>query len=124
MPNDLASLCKNDGLILSGNKIAVRFGSGRGHVVFVDETPDHYLLRAVAARRAVLETLERPEIWAWRRNRTSMLVGFRVDDRGRLLAESWVPKAGLSRDEFQTYVWTLAAEADRVEFLLSGRDVD
>jgi hypothetical protein len=124
VPSNLASLCKDDGLVLCGNKLAARFKSGRGHVVSIDEKPDHYLLSAVVARRAVLEKLERPEIWAWRRNRSSALVGFRVDDRGRLLAESWVPKAGLSKDEFQTYVWTLAAEADRVEHLLSGRDLE
>ncbi|HEU5178897.1 MAG TPA: hypothetical protein VFU24_15710, partial [Burkholderiales bacterium] len=57
---------------------------------------------------------------AWRRNRSSQLVGFRVDQRGRLVGEAWVPKAGLSAQEFQVYVRRVAAECDRFEYLLTG----
>jgi len=32
------------------------------------------------------------------------LVGFRLDQKGRLVGEAWVPKAGLSGDEFLLYV--------------------
>lgn len=124
VPTDLASLCASDDFKLSGNTLSVSFDSGRRHLVVMSEAADHYLLSAVVVRRAVVASLDRPEIWAWQRNRASELVGFRVDDRGRLVAESWIPKIGLTKEEFQTYVRNLAAEADRAEHLLSGRDVE
>ena len=124
MLSELATLCRAEGLALSGSNLEVRFSSGRRHRVAITEAPDHYLLSAVVVRRAVLGSLEQPEIWAWRRNRVSALVGFRVDRRGRLLAESWVPRPGLTSEEFQVYARNLAAEADRVEHLLSGRDTE
>lgn len=122
MPNELCALCKCEGLLLSESSLTVQFDSGRRHVVTISDEADHYLLRAVVVRRAIVESMEQPEIWSWRRNRSCALVGFRIDERRRLLAESWVPKAGLTADEFQMYARHLAAEADRVEHLLSGRD--
>jgi len=50
------------------------------------------------------------------------LMGFRIDRRGRLVGEAWVPKAGLTGEEFQLYVRHLAVEADRFEYGLTGRD--
>jgi hypothetical protein len=38
------------------------------------------------------------------------------------VGEALVPKAGLSTQEFQLYVRTVAVEADRFEFVLTGRD--
>lgn len=59
---------------------------------------------------------------AWSRNRSVMLAGFRVDERGRMIGESWVPKAGLTASEFQFALRHLAEESDRFEFQLTGRD--
>ena len=58
----------------------------------------------------------------WQRNRRLMLVGMRFDKQGRLVGESWVPKAGLVGDEFLVYLRTLARECDRFEFQLTGED--
>jgi hypothetical protein len=44
--------------------------------------------------------------------------------KDRLIAECHVPKHGLTEDEFQFYLRTIAIEADRLEFLLTGRDVE
>ena len=60
----------------------------------------------------------------WKRNRATQLVGFRIDDRSRLVAEAWVLKIGVTPEEFQLYVRTVAKESDRFEFLLTGRDVE
>jgi hypothetical protein len=38
------------------------------------------------------------------------------------VGEAWIPKAGLTESEFQLYVRTLAIEADRFEYALTGRD--
>lgn len=50
------------------------------------------------------------------------LVGFRLDQKGRLVGEAWVPKAGLSRDEFLLYVKRVADECDLFEYHLTGND--
>jgi hypothetical protein len=53
-----------------------------------------------------------------------MLVGFRIDRQHRLVGEAWIPKAGLVAEEFQLYVRMLAAECDRFEYALTGKDVE
>lgn len=60
----------------------------------------------------------------WRHNRAAQLVSFRIDTRGRVYAEGWIPKAGLTAQEFQLVLRRVAAESDRLEFLLTGRDMD
>ena len=62
-----------------------------------------------------------PELRAWQRNRTSELVGFRVDRQGAMIAETPVP-SGAGRDEWAFLAFNLARSADRFEYLLSGRD--
>ena len=42
----------------------------------------------------------------------------------RLVAESLVPKAGLTAEEFQLYARTVARESDRFEFELTGKDIE
>ena len=61
--------------------------------------------------------------WTWRRNRGNAIVGFRVDRRERLIAEAVAPKIGLTDAEFETYLLAVAAEAERMELVLTGRDV-
>jgi hypothetical protein len=42
-------------------------------------------------------------------------VGFKIDGRGRLVGEAWVPPAGLNREEWSVYVRAVARACDRVE---------
>jgi hypothetical protein len=58
----------------------------------------------------------------WERNRRTNLVGFKIDARGRLIGETRVSKAGLTRAEFNVYLHATAAECDRFEYLLTGLD--
>ena len=88
----------------------------------VSEDSDCYRLAAIVAGPAALSGVADAPIRIWLRNRESHLVGFRIDRRGRLAAEAWVPKAGLSTEELQLYFRTIAEEADRFEFALIGRD--
>jgi hypothetical protein len=69
-----------------------------------------------------VEEIPDAAVRAWVRNRSVMLVGFRVDERGRMVGESWVPKPGLTAAEFQFILRHLATESDRFEFQLSGQD--
>jgi hypothetical protein len=109
---------------VDGSAIRVRFADERHHKVEVQERAEHYVLRAIVARPSIASQGSELPVHVWRRNRATRLVGFRVDARGRLVGEAFVPKAGLSAEEFQLYVRNVAAESDRFEYLLTGRDVE
>jgi hypothetical protein len=118
-------MSREAGLRVVGGEIEVKFSDERRHWVTVEERPDRNELRlwAVAARPAMLpHDPEGPHVHAWKRNRLSDLVGFKIDGRGRLVGEAWVPLAGLNAEEWALYVRTVAQACDRVEYLLSGRD--
>lgn len=115
-------LCKAKGFTVDGEAVDVHLADQRKHRVYVSNRGEEYLLLGVIARRAVVEQLDDPIFVTWKRNRNSELVGFRIDDRGRLIGEAWVPKAGLTADEFQLYLRTLAVDCDRLESILSGKD--
>lgn len=102
--------------------IVVRFGDGRQHRVSCLPEDGGWRLRAIVARAAALQGIEDVPLRAWRKNRASKLVGFRVDERGRLVGEAWVPQAGITAEEFQLYVRTVAAESDHFEHVLTGED--
>ena len=102
--------------------IVVSLGRDRKHKVEVEAKGDAIELRAVVARRSEVEKHHGATLAAWNRNRSSCLVGFRIDQRGRLLGESWAPVAGLTADEFLLYVRNLAAACDLFEFQLTGED--
>ena len=106
---------------IEGDAVVVTLGRERQHRVDVESKSDAVELRAVVARRAVVEQ-ENPVLAAWHRNRAVSLVGFRLDERGRLVGESWVPNAGLTADEFLVYVRGIAAACDLFEFQLTGKD--
>lgn len=106
---------------IEGDAVVVTLGRERQHRVDVESKSDAVELRAVVARRAVVEQ-ENPVLAAWHRNRAVSLVGFRLDERGRLVGESWVPGAGLTADEFLVYVRGIAAACDLFEFQLTGKD--
>ena len=102
--------------------LTVQFSNGRRQRIDVRPREGVIELRGIVARRAIAEQLERVALHAWERNRATSLVGFRADDRGRLVGESWIPTAGLTRDEFLFYVRSTAAACDLFEFQLTGRD--
>lgn len=124
---DWRQMSRQEGFKVSGDELTVAFEDGRQHRVMVEEPPGRAEIRlwAVAARPSVLpEEPEGPHVVAWKRNRFSDLVGFKIDGRGRLVGEAWVPLAGLDAGEWATYVRTVAWSCDRLEYLLTGRDED
>ena len=114
--------CKAEGFTSDDEGVEVRFDSGRSQKVAVEDHGGAFLLSSIVARQAVVNGVPDAALRAWVRNRSAFLVGFRVDERGRLIAESWTPKVGLVSTEFQLILRHLAHEADRFEFQLTGRD--
>lgn len=108
---------------IEGNEVTVPLSRNRRHKVGIEEQEDTFRLTAIVAGRAAIAAVEDLAFRTWQRNRSTELVGFRIDKRGRLLGESWVPKEGLSEAEFQLYLHTIAAECDRYEYELTGEDM-
>jgi hypothetical protein len=75
------------------------------------------VVRAARAREADITHRD-----CWNRNRLSELVGFSLGSQGEVLAEVWVPEAGLTPEIFKVYVEQLALAGDRLEHQLSGED--
>lgn len=119
---DWKSLCIAEDLVVEDADVLINLGDDRSHRVRVHETDDEIVLRAFVVRQAVVSSIPDLPLRVWQRNRAMSLMGFRIDRRGRLVGETWVPKAGLTAEEFQLYVRHLAVEADRFEYGLTGRD--
>lgn len=121
--SDWRRICRGEaGFSVEDDSIVVALADERRHRVEIGDTEDCYELLGVVARRSVVESVPECALRAWQRNRTTALVGFRIDRRGRLVGEAWVPKAGLTREELVTYVRAVAAECDRFEYVLTGQD--
>jgi hypothetical protein len=124
MADEWVMLCQADDLTVEEPYIQVRLGESRRQRVMVKDEGESYNLSAVVVRQAIVTALPDIVIKAWLHNRGTPLVGFCLDERGRLAGEAWVPKTGLSTAEFQCYVRTVAIECDRFKYTLTGRDVD
>jgi hypothetical protein len=119
---DWQRFCDAPDMRRKGQQVIVLFANGRSHAVRVQDATDSYLVTAVVADRDVIGQWDGMHVEAWLKNRHSRLVGFRVDEGGRMLAHGWTPKEGLTADAFQTLVRAVAREADRYEFHLTGAD--
>lgn len=104
--------------------ITVQLEAGRSHRVRVEEQADAFVFHALAARAAAVRDVADLEMRVWRQNHESRLVGLRVDERRRVCADAWMPKQGVTQDEFLFVLRRVAAHADRLEHLLTGRDVE
>lgn len=116
--------CRGPRLRCTGNEITVTLERERSQRLTVSEVGDEIYLRAVVARRAAVEMMGDPRRWIWRRNHSSRLISFQLDARGALIGECRFPLSDFEEQEFLLYVHTLAAECDRAEHVLTGRDVE
>ena len=117
-------MCASKGLKVQGEEVQVSFDNGRSHRVRIVEQPNSIEIHAIVARAAAIRDVPDLEVRIWRHNRAAQLVSFRLDNRRRLAAQGWVPKAGLTAEELQLVVHRVAAESDRLEFILTGKDVE
>jgi hypothetical protein len=117
------AMVRAPGLQLDGDAVIVQVSKQRSHRVVVQELESTLALHAVVARAAAVEGVVDLVQRLWRHNRGAQFVSFRLDHRGRVCAEGWVPKVGLTAQELQLVIRRVAAESDQLEFLLTGEDV-
>lgn len=121
--SDWMAFCRGaERISIDGESAVLVMTGDRRQRVEIRQTPDTYEFMSVVVRPSVVASVPDVPLRAWRRNRAMQSVGFRVDRKGRLVGEAWVPKAGLSRDEFLLSVRRCAAECDLFEFHLTGKD--
>lgn len=116
------TLCRGLRTTVEGDEVVVFFENGRSHRVSLAETTDTVELQAVVAGAAAVRDVPDLPLRIWQHNHAAQLVSFRIDERGRVRARGWMPKAGLTQEEFQLMLSRVASESDRLEFLLTGRD--
>lgn len=120
MRGDWRDWVRQLGWEMEGEAFWVHVGSRRQRVTIVNDS-DVTLLQSRVARPAIVKRVTEPQLRAWQRNRVSELVGFRIDRKGSMVAETPIP-AGAGRQEWAFLAFNLARSADRFEHLLSGRD--
>jgi hypothetical protein len=105
--------------------VTVEFLNGRKQIIEYEVKGEHYVFTSRIVRRSVVDKIgpERlaRDILLW--NRSTDVVTFRFNKRGGL--EGYVEQraANASPEELLFYLACLAREADRLEFLLTGRDL-
>ena len=112
-----------DDLSVENTSVVVDLQGGRGHRVSITDSAEGYVFEAIAASKRHVRSSPAPELSAWQRNRSSRLVGYRVDQRGRLVAHAWSPRVATTATMFQAIVRAVAREADRQELLMTGADL-
>jgi hypothetical protein len=119
---DWRLLCHGaEGISTKRNGVEMFTADERRHRIGIVETPHTYELTGVVARVTAMDPWIDLPIRVWRRNRAMQLVGFRTDQKGRVVGNAWVPKAGLGRDEFLNYLRRLVAECGLFRYYLTGR---
>jgi hypothetical protein len=110
-----------------GDAIRVPCGSERVQIVNVDNSdPSCLRVWSRVASRAQLNidssTAESPAVESWLINRYRELVGFKTVERGTVIGEAWVPTDGLTAEEWELHIRTVAKACDRLEYLWTGTD--
>jgi len=125
----LQSLARAQGRswVVSGDRVVVSTANGeRQQEIRFSREGDHVVLTSIVLGRAAVT--RDPARWneltlrTWMRNAESNLVTFAFDDRDRLVARIRHLAEHLDARELELYVRALAAESDRFEYVLTGRD--
>jgi hypothetical protein len=124
MRSEWETYCKAPDLSSDGTGVLVRFASGRAQRVEITANDNGYVLRSVVAKQSIASRDPDAALRTWLRNQQNNLVGFRIDERGRIVGEAILLKAGLTAGEFELVLRTVAVECDRFEYQLTWHDRD
>jgi hypothetical protein len=122
MQSEWETYCRAPDLNSDDTGVLVRFASGRAQRVEITVNDDAYVLRSVVAKQSIVSRDPDAAVRTWLRNQQVSLVGFRIDERSRIVGEAMLLKAGLTAQEFQLVLRTVAVECDRFEYQLTWSD--
>ena len=100
-------------------------GARRQRIRISQENSQHVLSTLVLGSAAVRRRpgrRRRLALHAWTRNARTDLVNFTFDRTGRLVGEIRHLAEHLDAEELEIYLWILATEGDRFEYVLTGKD--
>lgn len=108
------------------NTVRVTFPNGRHQRVKVEREAEHYVLTSVVlgpVRTGAFDPVKLlPEIWD--QNRTTDMVAFTLDKRGRLVGQIRQVAETLDVEELAAYLYWLARECDHLEYILTGKNLE
>lgn len=114
--------CRAAGMEVTGDQVRVALGHEGAHRIEVVEEQAVVRLTGVVLKAAGV----RERAWVAEavldRNRSARLLGYRVDGQGRLVGQALMPAAGLTGEELAFRIKLLAADCNRFEYVLAGRD--
>lgn len=122
MQSEWEMYCRAPDLTSDGTGVLVRFANGRAQRVEITVNDAAYVLRSVVAKQSIVSRDADAALRTWLRNQQVSLLGFRIDERGRMVGEAMLLKAGLTAREFQLVLRTVAVECDRFEYQLTWHD--
>ena len=104
--------------------ICVNFLNGRRQLIEYRLDGDYYIFISKVVRPAIVERVGRERIAReiLLRNRVIDVVAFRFSNNGSVEGRIEQRAATLQAEELRFYLGLLAREADRFEYLLTGRD--
>jgi hypothetical protein len=124
MTSDWRRFCRTKRYDVRDDVVVVSLHDGRSHKVRIVDEGDDWRFEAKVGHRGVHLSLAELRLITWRRNRTTDLVGFRLDARERVYGEARLARDGTDAEEFRLVLDTVALESDRFEMMLTGRDVE
>jgi len=112
-------------LAWSPGTVTARFRSGRSQAVTYKLNGELVRFQSTVLKPAAARALDQEKLAAdlLERNRDTELVAFGFSSGGHV--EAWIDQRAstLQADELRFYLVALAVEADRLEYLLTGKDV-
>jgi hypothetical protein len=111
------------GYKLDGSRFEVALPRERMQRLELAERDGVARLSTVVASAGAASRLDAGPLQLLFQNRYTELVQFGVDGRGRWIAETVLPPGAVTTAEIGLYVNALATAADRLEQVVSGRDV-
>lgn len=118
--------CRDASIRCEGDSVTIAVTAGTAHrhprtqTVRIRASEGGLLLESVAAHRRHVSDPDATQGELWLRNRAHDLISVSLDPSGKIVASCWLPGVALDRDEFLFALHQLAAEADRIEYLLTG----
>lgn len=96
----------------------------REHKVRIYEAADRCIFIAQVADAKITQELSKEQLvrFTWERNANIDIVEFMLDDKENLVGRAVHPIRGLDEKEFLYCAYTLAVEADRLEYLIGQSD--